>query len=91
MPCPMIVMPHRAQRGASLWIAHANVSNAWRVSPTTTSNALSYSLPQHSQRFMGGVWVQPMFRDAARADEVAGTTLATPTRPATTDEEGYTP
>src|SRR5215210_5616509 len=48
----MIGTPQWLQRGASMWIAHANESNVCVVPPMRTSNALSYALPQTSQFFI---------------------------------------
>src|SRR5688500_5989202 len=39
-----------AQRGANAWIAHSKLSNVCDCPAITTSNALSYSFPQVSQR-----------------------------------------
>ena len=52
MPCPMIGVWQWLQRGASMWIAQAKLSNVWVVPPIETSNALSYVLPHISQGFM---------------------------------------
>jgi hypothetical protein len=47
-PCPTIRQLQRAQTGASAWMAHSKLSKVWCSPPTTTSNALSYSLSQTS-------------------------------------------
>ncbi len=48
----MIGTLHFTQRGASMWMAHANESNTCVVPPIATSNALSYEFPQTSQLFI---------------------------------------
>src|SRR5438046_9925293 len=47
-PCPTIRQLQCAQTGASAWMAHSKLSKVWCSPPTTTSNALSYSLSQTS-------------------------------------------
>ena len=47
-PCPTIRQLQCAQTGASAWMAHSKLSKVWCFPPTTTSNALSYSLSQTS-------------------------------------------
>jgi hypothetical protein len=44
--------PQWAQRGAKAWMAHSKLSNVCGMPAITTSNDLSYSFPQVSQRPM---------------------------------------
>ena len=68
MPCPMIGTLQWLQRGASMWIAHANESNVCVVPPIFTSNALSYVLPQVSQGFIPAGGCKVRARRSAEAE-----------------------
>jgi hypothetical protein len=46
--CPTIRQLQCTQTGANAWMAHSKLSKVWCSPPTTTSNALSYSLSQTS-------------------------------------------